>query len=84
MMANSTKKNFLFFTSEGFTYDSNNKEIQNMQILGDATGKDILEAFKNFKINQPYLKNFSFKNVMAIQTIGDVIRNLELGGKEWN
>ena len=83
-MANSTKKNFLFFTSEGFTYDSNNKEIQNMQILGDATGKDILEAFKNFKINQPYLKNFSFKNVMVIQTIGDVIRNLELGGKEWN
>ena len=83
-MANSTKKNFLFFTSEGFTYDSNNKDIQNMQILGDATGKDILEAFKNFKINQPYLKNFSFKNVMAIQTIGDVIRNLELGGKEWN
>jgi hypothetical protein len=83
-MANSTKKNFLFFTNEGFTYDSNNKEIQNMQILGDATGKDILEAFKNFKINQPYLKNFSFKNVMAIQTIGDVIRNLELGGKEWN
>lgn len=83
-MANSTKKNFLFFTSEGFTYDSNNKEIQNMQILGDATGKDIFEAFKNFKINQPYLKNFSFKNVMAIQTIGDVIRNLELGGKEWS
>ena len=77
-------KNYLFFTNEGFTYDSKNKEIHNMQILGDATGKDILEAFKNFKINQPYLKNFSFKNVMAIQTIGDVIRNLELGEKEWS
>ncbi len=74
-------KNFLFFTREGFTFDSNNKEIQNMQILGDATGNDVLEAFKNFKINQPYLKNFSFTNVMAIQTIDDVIRNLELGGK---
>lgn len=84
-MDNSTKKKFLFFTSEGFTYDPNNKEIENMQILGDATGKDILEAFKNFKINQPYLKKFSFKNVMAIQTVGDVIRNLELqGGKKWN
>ncbi|MCT7473661.1 MULTISPECIES: hypothetical protein [Aliarcobacter] len=74
-------KNYLFFTSEGFTYDPKNKEIQNMQILGDATGNDVLEAFKNFKINQPYLKNFSFTNVMAIQTIDDVIRNLELGGK---
>ncbi|MCG3676225.1 hypothetical protein [Aliarcobacter butzleri] len=80
-MGNSNRKNFLFFTREGFTFDSNNKEIQNMQILGDATGKDVLEAFKNFKINQPYLKNFSFTNVMAIQTVGDVIRNLELGGK---
>ena len=80
-MANSNRKNFLFFTSEGFTFDSNNKKIENMQILGDATGKDVLEAFKNFKINQPYLKNFSFTNVMAIQTVGYVIRNLELGGK---
>lgn len=71
-------KNYLFFTSEGFTYDPKNKEIQNMQILGDATGNDVLEAFKNFKINQPYLKNFSFTNVMAIQTIDDVITNLEL------
>ena len=26
-------RNYLFFTSEGFTFDSNNKEIQNMQIL---------------------------------------------------
>ena len=80
-MANSNRKNFLFFTREGFTFDSNNKKIENMQILGDATGKDVLEAFKNFKINQPYLKNFSFTNVMAIQTVGYVIRNLELGGK---
>ena len=72
-------KNYLFFTSEGFTFDSNNKEIQNMQILGDGFGKDILEAFINFKTNQPYLKDFTFKNIMAIQTVGDVIiRNLEL------
>ena len=72
-------KNYLFFTSEGFTFDSNNKEIQNMQILGDGFGKDILEALINFKTNQPYLKDFTFKNIMAIQTVGDVIiRNLEL------
>ena len=83
-MGNSIKKTFLFFTSEGFTYDPNNKEIENMQILGDATGKDVLEAFKNFKMNQSYLRNFTFLNVMAIQTVGEVIRNLELGGKEWN
>ena len=80
-MENLTKKNFLFFTSDGFTFDGNNKKIENMQILGDGFGEDIFEAFKNFKNEQKYLKDFSFKNVMAIQTIGDVIRNLELGAK---
>ena len=78
---NSTRKNFIFFTKDGFTFDIDNKEISNMQILGDGFGKDIFEAFKNFKNEQKYLKDFSFKNVMAIQTIGDVIRNLELRGK---
>ena len=80
-MENLTKKNFLFFTSDGFTFDCNNEKIENMQILGDGFGEDIFEAFKNFKKEQAYLKDFTFKNVMAIQTIGDVIRNLELGAK---
>ena len=80
-MENLTKKNFLFFTSDGFTFDGNNKKIENMQILGDGFGEDIFEAFKNFRSEQAYLKDFTFKNVMAIQTIGDVIRNLELGAK---
>ena len=75
---NPTRKSFLFFTSEGFTFDCNNKKIENMQILGDGFGEDIFEAFKNFKIEHRYLKDFSFKNVMAIQTVGEVITNLEL------
>ena len=32
--------------------------------------------------NESNLKDFTFKNVMAIQTIGDVIRNLELQGSK--
>ena len=79
---NPSRKSFLFFTSEGFTFDGNNKKIENMQILGDGFGNDVLEAFKTFRINQTYLKDFGFKNVMAIQTIGDVIRNLELQGSK--
>lgn len=66
-------KNFIFFTTEGFTYDPNNKEITNMQILGSEEGEDILEAFKNFKISHSYLRD-----VNAIECIGDFIRNLEL------
>lgn len=71
-------KNYLFFTDEGYTYDSHNKEIPNMQILGCAEGIDILEAFQNFKENESYLSKFSFKNVIALEFVGDFIRNLEL------
>ena len=71
-------RNFIFFTTEGLTYDPNNKEITNMQILGSEEGEDILEAFKNFKISHSYLREFAFKDVNAIECIGDFIRNLEL------
>ncbi|WP_299947091.1 hypothetical protein [Sulfurimonas sp.] len=49
-----------------------------MQILGSQEGVDILEAFKNFKISHSYLREFAFKDVNAIECIGDFIRNLEL------
>ncbi|MDD5158103.1 hypothetical protein [Sulfurimonas sp.] len=71
-------RNFLFFTTEGYTCDPSNKEITNMQILGSQEGVDILEAFKNFKISHSYLREFAFKDVNAIECIGDFIRNLEL------
>ncbi|WP_375722912.1 hypothetical protein LXN10_10115 [Arcobacter sp. KX21116] len=71
-------KSFLFFTKEGFTYDPNDKEIENLQILGTGEGKDILEAFKHFKINQSYLSDFAFKEVIALEYVGGFIRNLEL------
>ena len=71
-------KSYIFFTDEGYTQDSNNKEISNMQILGSADGKDTVEAFKNFKEDHSYLTKFSFKNVIALEFVGDFIRNLEL------
>lgn len=71
-------KNFLFFTDEGFTYDPNEKIIENLQILGTGEGNDVLEAFKDFKTNQSYLKEFTFKEVIALEYVGNFIRNLEL------
>lgn len=71
-------KNFIFFTKEGYTYDPKNKKITNMQILGSSEGEDILEAFKNFKENQSYLSTFSFKEIIALEYVGDFILNLEL------
>ena len=71
-------KTYLFYTSDGFTYDSNHQEANNMQILGHAEGNTINEAFEYFKENQSYIKNQAFKNVMGIQTISNTTFNLEL------
>ncbi|MDD2697934.1 MAG: hypothetical protein PHF17_03935 [Arcobacteraceae bacterium] len=72
-------KEFIFFTTEGFTYDKNHKKITNMQILGSAEGKNILEAFKNFKISHSYLlSDYEFKEVIANEIVGGFIKNLEL------
>lgn len=71
-------KEFIFFTTEGFTFDPNNKPINNMQILGSAVGSNILEAFKTFKITHSYLQEYSYKDVTAMECAGDFIRNLEL------
>lgn len=71
-------KNFLFFTSEGYTFDPDDRDIENMQILGTGKGDNILEAFKNFKFEQSYLEDFTFKEVIAVEYIDDFIRGLEL------
>lgn len=71
-------KSFLFYTSDGYTYDNKGYEANNMQILGHGEGNDVLEALAYLKQHQDYIKKQAFKNVMAIQTIGDSILNLEL------
>ena len=81
-MANSTKKNYLFFSKDGFTYDKSNQLTNNMQLLGSGIGKNISEAFKDFKKNQSYLLNFDYENLMAVKTVGKFITNLKLKGEK--
>ena len=71
-------RRYLFFTNEGFTFDPQMKKARNIQILGDGMGKNVLEAFKNFKHNQSYLTEYGFKAVTALEYIGDMIYPLEL------
>jgi hypothetical protein len=71
-------KSFIFFTQEGYTQDLNHTDVNNMQILGDGTGNNVVEAFTSFKRNQTYLSEFAFKEVIALEYVGDFIRQLEL------
>ena len=80
-MANSTKKNFLFFSKDGYTYDKSHNQTNNMQLLGSGMGKSINEAFNDFKKNQSYLLTFDYENLMAVKTVGKFITNLKLKGE---
>lgn len=40
-------KKFIFVTPEGNTESPNGKEIENLQVIGFAKGKDEIEAIKN-------------------------------------
>lgn len=71
-------KNYLFLTKDGFTFDESNNETNNIQLLGTGAGNDITEAFNSFKYHQSYLLNQSYKNVIAVEYVGDFILNLEL------
>lgn len=71
-------KNYLFFTKDGFTFDSSHCEVNNLQILGTGVGIDVNESFVSFKQHQSYLLQQSFKNITAVEYVGDFILNLEL------
>lgn len=81
-MSNSIKKNFLFFSKDGFTYDKSNRLTNNMQLLGSGMGKNLSEALKDFKKNQSYLLTFDYENLMAVQTVSEFITNLKLKGEK--
>ncbi len=73
-------KNYLFYTQDGFTYDKSHNLTNNMQLFGSAKGRNIDEAFENFKEEQSYLLEKNYDKVIAIQTVSSAIINLRLKG----
>ena len=64
-------KDYIFITQEGFTFQPNSQsdipDIENMQVIGFATGKDVAEAFEQLKIDNPYLVDTTFDELIALE-----------------
>lgn len=58
-------KKYIFYTTEGFTQDSKNNDIENCQIIDWVEGKNSKDAFQNFKKENQFLKQVNFDNVMC-------------------
>lgn len=71
MTENKRFKNYIFITNEGFTFQPNSQsdipDIENMQVIGFATGKDAVEAFEQLKIDNPYLLDTTFDEIMSFE-----------------
>lgn len=61
---------YVFYTTDGYTEDMNNKSIENCQILGFANGNNIKVAYNNFLLENSYLRNYTYNNVLALEVKG--------------
>ncbi|MCK5416034.1 hypothetical protein KAI92_01245 [Candidatus Parcubacteria bacterium] len=64
-------RHFIFLTQEGYTFqpntESNMPDIENLQVLGTASGEDEKKAFDNFIEENEYLLDTDYEDVLAME-----------------
>lgn len=70
-------RNFIFYTSDGFTEDTERQEVDNCQVLGFGKGFNLNAAFLDFKNENSWLQDYNFEEVIAQEIIGEA-QHLEL------
>jgi uncharacterized protein YgfB (UPF0149 family) len=62
-------KTYVFLTNEGFTQDESMKDVENIQVVGYATGENEEGAFENLKRICSYLSVQNFNEVYARELV---------------
>ena len=61
--------NYIFLTDEGYTFqpdsESETPDIENLQVIGFASGTTAEKAYKNILVTYPYLKRTTFNNIFC-------------------
>jgi hypothetical protein len=77
-----TIRHFIFYTTEGFTFQPNSvceiPEIENCQVLGWESGNTAREAFDNFKKENIWLEKLKFKNIIGVELKSQKIYDFNL------
>jgi hypothetical protein len=62
---------YIFFTKEGYTFqpqsESDIPDIENLQVVGFASGIDEQKAFENLVAENNWLKSASFNEIQCLQ-----------------
>lgn len=68
-------KNYIFLTTEGMTFQENSDsiepDIENLQVMGFAKGKNSYEAFRKLIEENSYLLNTSFDEIFSYELSRD-------------
>jgi hypothetical protein len=64
-------KNYIFLTTEGFTFQPESNciepDIENVQVIGFASGYDAQDAFDRLLQRNPYLHETRFNEIFSMQ-----------------
>jgi len=68
-------KRYIFLTAEGFTFQANSEsespDIENLQVVGFAKGRDSKDAFQQLLKENSYLIDTSFDEVFSYGSSDD-------------
>lgn len=78
-MKENNKKNFIFVSQEGTTEppfkEDSFQDIDNLQVIGFATGTDARESFQNLIVDNTSLLETGFDEVIAYELASEYIKN---------
>lgn len=60
-------RRFVFLTEEGFTQTPSGEDVENLQVLGIADGKDEKDALTNLLKDNKYLFDADYESVVAFE-----------------
>jgi hypothetical protein len=60
-------RHFIFLTQEGLTRSPNNIDVENLQVLGTASGDDEKMAFENFIKENDYLQDTDYDEIVVME-----------------
>ena len=58
---------FIFLTQEGLTKTPENKDIENLQVIGTANGKNEKQAFDNIVKENNFLLDTGYNEVVGLE-----------------
>lgn len=66
-------KKYLFYTTDGYTQDTEFKDTENCQMLGISMGENIMQAYSNLINANNYILGHNYNNILGYEIVGEPV-----------